>query len=374
MPEEGKKPTSILIADDDVAIRTMIRQILAHEGYSVAVAPDGSEALKAIRDLKPDLILTDVKMPVMTGYEVCQAVKSDPALKHIPILVLTVLDSNEERVKGLDAGADDFINKPFNQSELLARVRAFLRTKNLHDELQRSYIRLKELEQMRDALTGMIIHDLKSPLNVISGSVQVTMESLVENKSTAPEDIRLLKNAEASCRHMMNLLNDILDVSRMEQHGLPVKKETASPMRVISECMDLLEPLRMKYEVEFKKEFEAGLPDIETDTVIIQRVVTNLITNSLKFTPPDGAITVALKKAGEELEISVQDTGIGIPEQYLTRIFEKFFQGNELETTRKGQGVGLAFCKMAVETLGGRIWAESKENEGSRFIIRLPLK
>src|SRR3989338_4308940 len=201
-PEDSKKLTSSLVAEDDIAVRTMIKQILAHEGYTVIVALDGAEAVKLIKERKPDLILTDVKMPNMDGYQVCQAVKGDPAFKHIPILVLTVLDRNEERVKGLDAGADDFINKPFNQAELLARVRAFLRTKNLHDELQRSYLRLKELENMRDALTGMIIHDLKSPLNVISGSIQVSLESL-EESGNVPEDVRLLKNAEGSCRVMM---------------------------------------------------------------------------------------------------------------------------------------------------------------------------
>ncbi len=373
MTEEEKKNTSILIADDDVAIRTMTRQILAHEGYTVTIATDGAEAVKLIKEIKPDLILTDVKMPNMDGYQVCQAVKGDPALKHIPILVLTVLDRNEERVKGLDAGADDFINKPFNQAELLARVRAFLRTKNLHDELQKSYVRLKELETLRDALTGMIIHDLKSPLNVISGSIQVALESFTDTKTGAPEDIRLLKNAEASCRHMMNLLNDILDVSRMEQKQLPLKKEKTSLEKLVSECLDLLEPLRVKYDVAFKREYEPGLPEIEVDPVIIQRVVTNIFSNSLKFTPPEGSITAFIRKVDNELEIAIQDTGIGIPEKYLTKIFEKFFQGDELETTRKGQGVGLTFCRMAIDAHNGKIWAESKENEGSRFIIRLPL-
>ncbi len=371
--EEAAKTTSILIADDDVAIRSMIRQILAHEGYTVAVAPDGAEAIKLIRELKPDLILTDVKMPNMDGYQVCQAVKGDPALKHIPILVLTVLDRNEERVKGLDAGADDFINKPFNQAELLARVRAFLRTKSLHDELQRSYVRLKELETMRDALTGMIIHDLKSPLNVISGSIQVSLDSFVENKIGAPEDIRLLKNAENSCRIMMGLLNDILDVSRMEQRQLPLKKEKVSLEKIVGDCMDLMEPLRIKYDVAFIKDFETGLPQIEVDQVLIQRVVTNIFSNSLKFTPPEGSITAHIKKVGNELEISIQDTGIGIPDKYIDKIFEKFFQGDAMETTRKGQGVGLTFCRMAIDAHDGKIWAESKENEGSSFIIRLPL-
>ena len=373
MPNAENKSTSILIADDDVAIRTMIKQILASEGYTVIVAPDGAEALRLARENKPDLILTDVKMPNMDGYQVCQAIKGDPAMKHVPILVLTVLDRNEERVKGLDAGADDFINKPFNPAELLARVRAFLRTKSLHDELQRSYIRLKELEDMRDALTGMIIHDLKSPLNVISGSIQVTLESLSGGDANSKDDIRLLKNAEASCRHMMSLLNDILDVSRLEQHQLPLKKEKVSMEEIVKECLELLEPLRIKYDVLFKTEFQPNLPAVSADRVIAQRVITNILSNSLKFTPPEGSITVYGKSMGKEIEIAIQDTGIGIPEKYHTRIFEKFFQGNEFESTRKGQGVGLTFCKMAIDAHGGRIWAESKENEGSRFIIRLPL-
>ena len=192
------------------------------------------------------------------------------------------------------------------------------------------------------------------------------------NTAIAPEDIRLLKNAEASCRQMMGLISDILDVSRMEQKELPLKKEPSSLEKIATEYLGFLEPLRAKYGVEFKKVIEPGLPDINVDSVIINRVMANILSNSLKFTPPDGAITVSVRKIEGGQEVSIQDTGIGIPEADLVKIFEKFYQGNDLETTRKGQGVGLTFCKMAVETHGGKIWAESKKNEGSRFVIQLP--
>ena len=366
-------PASILVADDDQTIRTMIRQILAIQGYDVTEAVDGEDAIRKIRLIKPDLILTDVQMPNANGYQVCQAIKSDPALKRIPILVLTVLDSNEERVKGLDAGADDFINKPFNPPELLARVRAFLRTKALHDELERSYAKLKVLETLRDAFTGMIIHDLKSPLNAISGSIQVSVESLEASNIVTPDEIHLLRNAEDSCKHMMDLLSDILDVSRMEQREFPLHKERASLHRLILKCLELLEPLRMKYNIQFKQDIDPGVPDVMADPVIIGRVLANIISNSFKFTPKNGTITVSLKNVDKEAEIAIQDTGTGIPEKDLERVFEKFYQGDDLTATRKGQGVGLTFCKMAVEAHGGRIWAESDGKQGSRFVIRLPL-
>jgi DNA-binding response OmpR family regulator len=122
-----------LLADDDEAISSMMKQILMHSGYSVHLAINGEEALKMIYEIKPDLILLDINMPKMTGYQVCQKIRADPQLKHVPVLMLTVLDRKEELIKSLDAGADDFINKPFNPEELMARVRAFLRTKQLHD-------------------------------------------------------------------------------------------------------------------------------------------------------------------------------------------------------------------------------------------------
>lgn len=363
----------ILVADDDPAISRVVVQVLEYQGYSVHHAGDGEQALRSAASLKPDLIILDVNMPKMSGYEVCRNLKSNPDLKPIPVLILTVLDNTPERVKGLDSGADDFIHKPFNPEELIARVRAFLRTKRLHDELQDSYRRLKELESYKDGLTSMLIHDLKAPLNVLSGTVQFFMDEYDE-KAHKVEN-RLLRNAEDNCRSMVGLINDLLDVSRLEQKQLPLKKEKCPMDVLLRGVMEKLSYLAERHEIRFTLDLPAEPLVASVDSRLIERVFTNLISNSIKFMDPGGEVKVSgrVTSDGKSLVLMVEDSGIGIPPENIEKIFDKFFQGKGLELTRKGQGLGLTFCKMVSDAHGGRIWAENRQEGGSRFSVQLPL-
>jgi len=372
--KESQATSLILVVEDELPVASMIRQVLEHEHYFVMSAQNGLEALKVIAQNPPDLILMDVNMPQMDGYQACREIKKEDTTKHIPVLMLTVLDSNEERIKGLDMGADDFIHKPFNPLELLARVRAFLRTKRLRDELEQNFIRLKELENLRDNLISMIVHDLKSPINVICSAIDMLCEDITAGR-VSDQDIKIIKISKDSCRQMLDLIQDMLDVSRLEQGQFPLIKTRADLRSIVSKCFEILEPVREKRNFTFNSYFDEGIQELMLDENMVQRIIINLLSNSIKFSPDGGTINIFLKQSlsDKQVECVVEDSGKGIPEKYLAKIFDKFFQGDGQAMSKSGHGLGLAFCKMAVEAHGGKIRAEIREHGGSRFIFTIPI-
>ncbi len=365
----------ILIIDDEPDILESLEVMLEKQGYEVSTALSGFEGLEIAKEGSPDLILLDVMMPEMDGFETCKKLRAGFRTKAIPVLLLTALHDADSKVKGLDAGADDFITKPFNDAELKARVRAFVRTKRMRDELEENYMKLKELEQMRDLLTHTMVHDLKTPLTSIKGTISVLMDQLESKGPLGPEHIKLLRTAQHSSDKILSLIQDILDVSRMEEKKLPVQKKSISISQVAQECLDTIMPLALQNGFTIHNAVPSSFPHIITDEEIFRRVLINLLGNSMKFTDRGGKISLELNDLSSEnqIECVVEDSGIGIPKENLEKIFDKFFQGTNPSLSRRGQGLGLSFCRLAVEAIGGRIWAESEEGKGSRFIIRLPL-
>lgn len=368
----GEAPPVILVVDDEPYILKSLEGLLTEKGCRVLPAGNGAQALEiAIRE-RPDVVLLDLMLPDLDGFEVCRRLKSEPTLRHVPVLLLTALNDVFSKVKGLDAGADDFISKPFNEGELRARVWAFLRTKRLHDQLDESYRRLKELEELRDSLTHMIMHDLVAPLTAIQIGVEGVLDRLTTKQPPTEANERMLRTAYDGCRRLMDMLRDVLSVSRLEEKKLPVSIETVDLAKLIDSTVGIIEPSRALAGVTIKVELSPEMGPVRCDPSLVGRVLLNLISNSIKFTPSGGTVTVAARRVEGEVELQVRDTGMGIPEEYLERIFDKFFQGGSAHTARKGQGLGLAFCRLAVEAHGGRIWAESEPEKGSRFIVRLP--
>ncbi|MBV9079502.1 MAG: hybrid sensor histidine kinase/response regulator [Elusimicrobia bacterium] len=367
-------PPVVLVVDDEPFILKNLEVLLSGNGCKVRTAATGSAGLEIAMKERPDVVLLDVMLPDTDGYEVCRKIKQEPATRHIPVLLLTALQDVFSKVKGLDAGADDFVSKPFNESELRARVWAFLRTKRLHDELDNSYKRLKELEELRDSLTHMVMHDLVAPLTAIQVGVEAVLEKGAPGTPITESNIRMLRTAHEGCRRLMDMLRDVLSVSRLEEKKLPLALEKVEMKPLVETCVSILEPTRLLGNVNIATRFSEPLKTVVCDPSLMTRVVTNLISNSLKFTEPGGTVTVSAATEGKEAEVAVADTGLGIPKENLEKIFDKFFQGGEAQTARKGQGLGLTFCRLAVEAHGGRIWAESEPGKGSRFVLRLPLE
>jgi two-component system, sensor histidine kinase and response regulator len=368
-PKEA--PPFVLVVDDEPFILKSLELMLKSKGCRVISAGTGVEGIElAVRE-RPDVVLLDVMLPDLDGFEVCRRIKREPSMAHVPVLMLTALNDVFNKVKGLDAGADDFISKPFNESELRARVWAFLRTKRLHDELDESYRRLKELEELRDSLTHMIMHDLVAPLTAIQIGVEAVMERLASKEAPTETHARMLRTAHEGCRRLMDMLRDVLSVSRLEEKKLPLTLEAVDLKGLIENCVAVIDPTRELAQVSVVTEISPSLPQVSCDPSLVGRVILNLVSNSLKFTQPGGKVTVAALPVGQEVEVQVRDTGLGIPKENLERIFDKFFQGGDTHSARKGQGLGLAFCRLAIDAHGGKIWAESEPGKGSRFIFRL---
>ncbi|MFH1664748.1 MAG: response regulator, partial [Candidatus Omnitrophota bacterium] len=359
--------------DDNPLNVKLAADLLELNGYNVLKAVNGKEAIEITNKKKPDLILLDILMPGSDGYEICKIIKSSKETQFIPIVMITALNGKEDKIKGIEAGAEDFISKPFDKDELLARVRSLLRMKMMHDELEYSYGKLKELETMKDLLTHMIVHDMNNPLMVIAGRLRVlamdTQEEFTEKQKES------LKAALRASKDLIRMICDLLDINKMEEGKLKLNYENFRLDDIMKETVDQMRAIARDQDKDLSLDVIEGMPDISADRELIRRVMANLIDNAIKYTPPKSVVQVRVfyEKGDNKFYVQVKDPGEGIPEEYLNRIFDKFIQVETVEA-RAGRGLGLTFCKMAVEAHGGKIRAESEPGKGSVFTFTLPDK
>jgi two-component system, sensor histidine kinase and response regulator len=355
-----EQPGRVLVVDDHPQNVELLEAYLIPEGY------DGIEALERVEEGAPDIVLLDVMMPRMDGYEVCQKMKEDESTRFIPIVMVTALKELEDKIKSIEAGADDFLTKPIVKIELLTRIRSLIRVKRLHDDLEKSYKELKDLEKTKENLTQMIIHDLKNPLTGIKANLEIVgMEELNDTQEC-------LEAAQRSSDLLYNMIQDLLDISKLEEEKLNLILESVTMPDLADAARSEVEAPANAEDKEIKLDIPEGLPAINMDRQLIYRVISNLLLNAIKHTGRGGVITLRAGIQGDVIQIDVADTGHGIPQDYLEAIFEKF--GQVESRSRTGTGLGLTFCKMAVEAHGGKIWVESVEGEGSTFSFTLPLE
>jgi signal transduction histidine kinase len=377
MKEPMKEPRPILLVVDDVETNIDLLLETLSEDYVVRVATDGAGALDSVKKSRPDLILLDVMMPGMDGFEVCRRLKDDPTTHEVPVIFITALNDTIDKVKGFSVGGVDYVTKPFQPEEVLARVSAHLEIRRqkleLHHqkyELQQSYDKLRETEIQRDSLVHMIVHDMRSPLFVILGNLEmVEMKPLPDVISTC------IGRAMSASYMLMEMISTLLDVSKMEAGQMTLEFSEVYMRDMVMETIQMLEPLRYQRRLTLTapEEMEA----ITGDTRLIRRILQNLIGNALKFTDKDkGIITICIEiVAKDKMRVSVVDNGRGIPLEYHDKVFDKFRQ---VARQNQGQGystgLGLTFCKLAVEAHGGMIGLEREVGMGSTFWFELPLK
>lgn len=364
----GPNDPTILIVDDEEENRILLEALLVSQGYRVVATADGAEALATVKADPPDLILLDVMMPGRDGFDVCRELKGDPATWFVPVVLVTALSEREDRIRGIEAGADDFLSKPIHRWELLTRTKSLLRIKSLRDDLQKSYEQLKKLEELRDRLIHLLIHDLKGPLT----SLLLGADLLISHEGQPAVEEKhweLLRRMRQQVEYLTDMVQSLLDIARMEEGKLPLRPEALGVGELVGSAVRVLEFAYASKGVSLHVEIPSGLPPISGDRDLLTRVLINLLKNALEHTPADGQVTVGVQRENaESLTIGVQDTGMGIPQSFHEKIFEKFGQVQLREAReRRGTGLGLTFCKLAVEAHGGRIWVESDEGKGSRF-------
>ena len=367
-------PGLLLVVDDDPVNRDVLSRRLARQGHDVRTACNGRDALQLMGEVPFEVVLLDIMMPDMDGYEVLGRIKDDPRLQHIPVIMISAIDEVQSVVRCIEAGAEDYLAKPFDPTLLKARIGASLEKKRgrdretvLHEQLQENYKRLLEVEKLRDDMRNMIVHDLRTPLT----SVIVGMEMVSSQGPLSDLQREMMSIATSGGRILLAMINDLLDVEKMESGTTQLHYEPLSAAELIAAAVEQVVSLAAMEQTPIVTAVGAELPLFAGDANKLNRTLVNLIANAIKFTPGGTVTVTAARGERDDIRFAVRDTGAGIPPEAFERIFEKFGQ---LDAHHKvGTGLGLAFCKLAVEAHGGRIQVESTPGAGSTFSFTIPL-
>ena len=345
--------SNILIVDDTPANLLLLERMLTDRDYKLRTALNGKLALQAARAEKPDLILLDITMPEMNGYEVCEQLKTDAALKDIPVIFISALHETIDKVKAFRVGAVDYVTKPFQLEEVYARVQ--------------THLQLRRLEKLSNDLSYMIVHDLRNPLAVICGFLDILEFHEAQKLSDSTQT--LVTVARQSAENLLNMISSLLDVSKMGAGEMKLQREPCDLKTLIRAVLAATKLLSGNRTVTLDAP-ESSLT-ITVDVDLIRRVLQNLLSNALKYTPDGGNVRLVVTPSSTEVRVVVTDTGPGIAPEDHQRIFEKFGQVED-HKNRMGTGLGLTFCKLAVEAHGGRIGVDSAVGKGSTFWLVLP--
>lgn len=360
----GPPAARVLVADDNADMRDYLRRLLS-AAYEVETAPDGHAALERLRAEPPDLVLADVMMPRLDGFGLLAAIREDPRTRSLPVLLLSARAGEESRIEGLTAGADGYLVKPFRARELVARVGSLIELARARAETEQA---LRRHDRAKDEFLAMLGHELRNPIGALSSAIHV----LEHSEPSSGAATRAREAMVRQIRHLCRLLDDLLDVSRV----------TAAKIRLDRSPLDFGQSVRRAMEAmrgagtldRHRVELQEKSVWIEGDETRIEQVITNLVGNAVKFTPPGGWIRVTVGPEGAEGVLRVEDAGAGIPEEALTTIFELFAQGaRPLDRGQGGLGIGLTLARRLVELHGGSIRAESAgPGLGSTFTVSLP--
>ena len=353
----------VLVVDDDERSRRLLRDLLTVHGYQVAEAADGEDALRQVAAAPPDAILLDVMMPKLDGIETCRRLQADERTAPIPVLLITALCDQADRLRGIASGATDFITKPVDTSEILLRVRNALRTRQLYD--QRNL-----LLQLRNNLSDMIVHDIRNPLLAITICAR-----RLGAADTAPAVARLAGTILEQAQFVERFATDLLTVAKMEQGHLSLQRTPEDLGELACAATRHHQLLAESKQIRLKVAAPAGHGRAVVDKQLFARLLDNLIANAVKFAPDDTTVTVRIKRPeGHDTwhRLQVEDEGPGIPDGYREAIFNKFEIVKRDDPSLPQTGLGLALCRMVAEAHGGRIYVEARQPRGSVFTVDIP--
>lgn len=363
----------ILIVDDVMSNVLLLKVLLTNEKFAIATASNGRQALEQVEKENPDLVLLDVMMPDMSGFEVAQHLKSNPNTADIPIIFLTALNSTADIVKGFQVGANDFISKPFNKEELIIRVThqiSLVAAKRLilskTEELQRTIAG-------RDKLYSVIAHDLRSPM----GSIKMVLNMLILNlpsEKIGAEMYELLTMANQTTEDVFSLLDNLLKWTKSQIGKLNVVYQDVNLVEVTDGVIEIFSMVASLKKIKIR-EMKPEKMMVNADIDMLKTVVRNLLSNAIKFSKENSEVLVKMEEVDGMAVVSVQDHGCGISEEGQKKLlhtdthFSTFGTNNE-----EGSGLGLLLCKDFVVKNGGKLWFTSKEGEGSIFSFSIPVK
>lgn len=411
---------NVLIVEDSPTQALLLQRSLEEQKMRVRVSSDGLEALQRLKEALPDLIISDIKMPRMDGYELCKKVKSDERTQNIPVILLTGLSDPMDVIQGIGCGGDSFLTKPCELNILLstihdARENAKLQRENIlrkdidfffndkryqlqinpdqitslllstysnaiqknleleraYEELQKKNEELKQLNLQKNQFLGMAAHDLRNPLGVIGGYVDVLIETLktkIDDKA-----MKMLTRIKSSSTLMLNLINDLLDISVIESGTVSLHLSRVDLPALVQENLTLLRSIADKKEIKLLFNTNVQSAKVNCDPNKVTQIVNNLISNAIKFSHPGDVIEVSIAADEKEIVMAVKDQGTGLSSEAKARLFQPFSKGSSVGTAgEKGTGLGLAITHKIVAEHKGKIWVESEVGKGSTFYVSLP--
>ena len=390
--------TTILVIDDNPTNLEILDHTLSIEGYNVHTETEGANVIQRIHSSIPDLILLDILLPDINGFELCQRLKSDPVTESIPIIFMTALAATVDKVKGLNLGAVDYITKPFQREELLARVQTHLSLRQLSKtlevknqqlteltedlenkvaerttELKQALEKEKELNQLKSRFITMASHEFRTPLAIISSSSGILQEfSDRLNEERKQEHLQTIQN---TIKHITQILDDVLMINRAEGNKIELYLEAAD---IIDFCRYLIQETAanhsqysINFSVDLGEKITAESLIIQFDKKLLQQVITNLLNNAIKYSPNHNLVNFNLTKVDDQIIFKISDHGIGIPETDQVKLFESFHRASNVGNIA-GTGLGLSIVKQCVDLHRGRISVESQIGKGTTMTVSIP--
>lgn len=372
----------ILIVDDTEANIKLLSHVLRESGFSPIVAFNGTDAIELIKTRRPDLVLLDIMMPDMTGYEVCKKVNEDHELQSIPIIFLSALSETSDKVEGFEVGGVDYITKPYQKDEVLARIRTHLFLSKLQKErderievLRKTEIELRNINSKKDQLVRIVSHDIKNPLTGIVGLANL----IKENPELPKEDVAKMLNAmEQSGKKLMDMVEKVLDNENHSNSEEKLNTTEGFLEDLVEKVISVNKPKAILKGITLNLINNIELNKVILDHTKIEIALNNLVSNALKFTTSNGIVNLFVASNNERILLKVADNGIGIPKELSGKIFDgdQIPKGiSNLGTDGEmGTGLGLDVVKKYVTIQKGKVWVESEEGVGTTFFIELPIK
>jgi two-component system, sensor histidine kinase and response regulator len=354
---------TILIVDDLETNREIMSRMLDRSGYITYSAKNGQQALDIVIEIQPDLILLDVSMPGMDGFEVCRRIKADQRTEHIAVIFISALSELGDKMRAFEAGAVDYIIKPFQVAEVLARVESQIM-------LARQRQQILALSDLKDQLIRTVSHDLKNPIHIVMGYAALMMEPVGMDQDQMIEMSTQIFN---SAEKMFTLVTNLLDLTQIED-GIKLNLQPLDLREIMGDLMNEFHFQAEQKQITLEFAVGADLPPVPADAIRLRQVFSNLISNALKYTPAGGTVQVSAQAEDNQMVITVSDNGLGIPSEALPNLFDKFYRVNTTEhKEQEGTGLGLSIAQAIVQEHNGQIQVQSEDGAGSAFNVILPL-
>ena len=344
----------VLIVEDEPDVAELIRYNLAREGYATLIAESGDKAVEEALRSTPDIVLLDIMLPGMNGWEVCQTIRDSAKGKQVPIIMVSALTTEENRIKGLSLGADDYITKPFSVQELLIKTRNIV---SRHAQIRE--LRLREQEQ--DSAKRYLIHEMKNALSIIGG-----FSSLAARKNNGSP---YLAQINSSALHMEALLNDVALLAKLETGRGELPREEVDVAAIAASLADSFRETAETRHISLATEAPSSLM-VVGNAAAFRQILTNLISNAIKYNRDHGTVRITCEAVDDKVVLSVIDTGSGIRKEELEQVFNKFYRARGSEGV-PGSGLGLYIAKLLAEAMGGSMSVTSSLGEGSTFTLSL---